>query len=158
MKRSLKVWMLAAALTMAGGYAMAQANPPKEEGSKPGMHGMHGMDHAKMAERMKRHMQHLKAELKLSAEQESAWTTFATGMTPPARRPVTDHAKIEKLGMPERLDKMKEMHQKRHDMHMAEMEKRHAVVKTFYAVLTPDQKKVFDAKAQPKWPHGPQHG
>ena len=127
MKRSLKVWMLAAALTMAGGYAVAQANPPKEEGSKTGMHGMHGMDHAKMAERMKRHIQHLKAEM-------------------------------EKLGMPERLDKMKEMHQKRHDMHMAEMEKRHAVVKTFYAVLTPDQKKVFDAKAQPKWPHGPQHG
>jgi len=158
MKRSLKVWMLAAALTMAGGYAMAQANPPKEEGSKPGMHGMHGMDHAKMAERMKRHIQHLKAELKLSAEQEAAWTTFATGMTPPARPPRPDHAEMEKLGMPERLDKMKEMHQKRHDMHMAEMEKRHAVVKTFYAVLTPDQKKVFDAKAQPKWPHGPQHG
>ena len=158
MKRSLKVWMLAAALTMAGGYEVAQANPPKEERSKPGMHGMHGMDHAKMAERMKRHMQHLKAELKLSAEQEAAWTTFATGMKPPARPPRPDHAEMEKLGMPERLDKMKEMHQKRHDMHMAEMEKRHAVVKTFYAVLTPDQKKVFDAKAQPKWPHGPQHG
>lgn len=158
MKRNLKVWMLAAALTMAGSYATAQSNPPKEDGGKPGMHAMHGMDHGKMVERMKRHMQHLKAELKLSPDQEGAWTTFASAMTPPAPPARPDHAEMEKLSMPERLDKMKEMHQKRHEMHMAEMEKRHTAVKAFYAVLTPEQKKVFDTKAHPKWPHGPQHG
>jgi Spy/CpxP family protein refolding chaperone len=37
------------------------------------------------------------------------------------------------------------------------MDKHITAVKTFYAALTPEQKKTFDAKAMPGWMHGPRH-
>jgi Spy/CpxP family protein refolding chaperone len=90
----------------------------------------------------------LKAKLKITATQESAWATFTTSMKPPARladnRP--DRTEMDKLTTPERIDKMKILRAQ----HMAErssaMEKREEAVKTFYAVLNPEQQKIFDAE------------
>jgi len=64
---------------------------------------------------------------------------------------------MEKLSTPERLEKMKQMMTQHHEVFMAEMDKNAAAVKAFYSVLTPEQKKIFDAKAMPGWMHGPRH-
>lgn len=157
MKTRTTLWLTATAMTLLTGYASAQNNPPKDEGAKPGMHAMHDSDGEHKGMRMKHHMQKLKSELKLTAEQEPAWTALTGAMAPTARPPRPDRAELEKLSMPERLDKMKQMMTQHHEARVAEMDKHAAAVKTFYAVLTPDQKKTFDAKAMPGWMHGPRH-
>jgi Spy/CpxP family protein refolding chaperone len=102
-------------------------------------------------------MQKLKTELKLTPEQEPAWAALAGAMTPPARPQRPDRAEMEKLSMPERLDKMKQIMSQHHEARMAEMDKHAAAVKSLYAVLTPEQKKTFDSKAMPNRMHGPHH-
>ena len=56
-----------------------------------------------------------------------------------------DPVEMAKLTTPERIDKAKALR----NQHMAEMnaasDKRGEATKTFYAVLTPEQQKVFDA-------------
>jgi Zn-finger nucleic acid-binding protein len=83
----------------------------------------------------------IKAKLKLSPEQESAWTSYVAAMKPSADAKWPDRAEIEKLTTPERLDKMRELRKQRD----AEMDKRDAATRTFYATLSPEQKKTFDA-------------
>jgi protein CpxP len=50
------------------------------------------------------------------------------------------------LTTPQRIDKMKEMRTQRMADMSAAMDKRGEATKTFYAALTPDQQKVFDAQ------------
>ena len=157
MKTRTTLWLTAAALTLMTSYASAQNSPSKEEPAKPGMHGMHDKGGEHMAMRMKHHMQKLKTELKLSPEQEPAWAALANALTPVTRPPRPDRAEMEKLSMPERLDKMKQVMSQHHEARVAEMDKHAAAVKTFYAALSPEQKKTFDAKAMPGWMHGPHH-
>lgn len=52
-----------------------------------------------------------------------------------------DRAEMDKLTTPERIDKMRALRTQRD----AEMDKRADATKAFYATLTPEQKKVFDA-------------
>ena len=158
MKIRSTLWLSSAALTLFTGYASAQNGPPKDEPSKPGMHAMYDKDGEHMGMRMKHHMQKLKTELKLRPEQEPAWVALASAITPLARPPRPDRVEMEKLSMPERLDKMKQMMSQHHEARVAEMDKHAAAVKAFYAVLTPEQKKTFDAKAMPGWVHGPHRG
>ena len=157
MKTRTTLWLTAAALTLMTSYASAQNSPSKEEPSKPSMHGMHDKGGEHMGMRMKHHMQKLKTELKLSPEQEPAWAALANAITPVTRPPRPDRAEMEKLSMPERLDKMKQVMSQHHEARVAEMDKHAAAVKTFYAALSPEQKKTFDAKAMPGWMHGPHH-
>lgn len=157
MKNRTTAWLTTAALTCMAAYASAQSPAPKEESAKPGMHAMHDKEGEHPGMRMKHHLQKLKGDLKLSAEQEPAWAALASAMTPPSRPPRPDRAEMEKLSMPERMEKMKQMLAQHHDMRMAELDKHTAAVKAFYAVLTPEQKKTFDTKAMPRWMHGPQH-
>jgi Spy/CpxP family protein refolding chaperone len=56
-----------------------------------------------------------------------------------------DMPDMSKLTTPERVDKMREVHAQRVSERTAEMEKKGAAVKTFYAALTPEQQKLFDA-------------
>jgi hypothetical protein len=101
-----------------------------------------------MAQMHAKHLADLKAKLKITASQEAAWTTFTEAMKPPAgmmgKHP--DRAEMDKLTTPERIDKMRAMHKE----HMAEMEaamdKRADATKTFYAALSTEQKKTFDAE------------
>src|SRR5450830_77980 len=73
--------------------------------------------------------------------------TFTAAMKPPAtmmaNRP--DYAELIKLPTPERIDKMKALHTQRMADMTAAMEQRGEATKAFYAVLTPEQQKVFDA-------------
>jgi Spy/CpxP family protein refolding chaperone len=141
MKKLMKTLLIAGALTVAGFTALAQA--------QDGMTGHmdHGrMDPAKMEQMVNQHLAAFKAKLKLAPSQEGAWTAFTAAMKPAAgmegKRP--DRAEIEKLPLPERIDKMRALRKEHMTAMEANMDKRDEAIKTFYAVLTPEQKKVAD--------------
>lgn len=143
MKKLLSSLIMAGALSVAAFGAMAQGH----DGMSGGMdHGR--MDPAKMEQMVKERLGDFKAKLKITPAQEGAWTTFVAAMKPGAemmgKRP--DRAEMEKLPLPERIDKMRTLRKE----HMAAMEgnmdKRDEAIKTFYAVLTPEQKKIADAE------------
>lgn len=141
--KALRTSLITAGLlaTLAGS-AMAQMGP-----GMVGPDGHHGPRMEKMREHMaERHQQHLaslKAQLQLQASQEAAWKTFADAMQPPAHAPArADRAAMEKLSTPERIDQMQALHAQRD----ADMKKRGDATKTFYASLSAEQKKTFDAE------------
>ena len=97
---------------------------------------------ARMSERHTRHMERLKAELKLSPEQEAAWKAFVVRTEPqPFKAPAQDWSKMT---TPQRLDAQQALHAER----SAEMAKRIEATKSFYAQLTPEQQKTFDAQSR----------
>lgn len=155
MKLFFKPVLLAAVLATAGFAAFSQV-PAAGQDCMMGQGAMYGgmhnermgkFDPAKMQARMDQRSAALKAQLKLTPAQEAAWTTFTAAMKPPAtmmaNRP--DYAEIIKLPTPERIDKMKALHTQRMADMTAAMEQRGEATKAFYAVLTPEQQKVFDA-------------
>lgn len=95
-----------------------------------------------------KHIEALKAKLKITAAQEGPWTSFTAAMQPPTgmdhQRP--DRAELEKLTTPERIEKMRALRNQRMTEMQAAMDKRDDAIKTFYAVLAPEQQKVFDAE------------
>lgn len=139
-----------ALMSAAGAYAQNSAQNPAQ-GPGPmadkmaGMHGKGDMGHAKMAEKMKagmsRHLAQLHDKLKLSAAQEPAWKSFTEAIAPGQTPARPDRAAMEKLTAPERMEKMLEQSKER----QTRMEGHLAALKTFYAVLTPEQKKIVDA-------------
>ncbi|MHB8948877.1 MAG: Spy/CpxP family protein refolding chaperone [Rhodoferax sp.] len=155
MKSLFKPVLLAAALATAGFSAFSQvpgAGPDCMMGQGAMRGGMHHermgkMDPAKMQARMDQRAAALKTQLKLTPAQEGAWTTFTAAMKPTgamlADRP--DHAQLAKLPTPERIDTMQALHTKRMADRTAAMAQRGDATKAFYAVLTPEQKAVFDA-------------
>lgn len=110
--------------------AAAAANAPERR------HGDHAQRHAK-------HLAELKAQLKLTASQERAWTTFTTAMQPGERPARLDRQDMDKLTTPERIDRMRALRAQ----HAAEADRRGEATKAFYAALTPEQQKTFDAQA-----------
>ena len=129
---------------------MAGASGPRPHESRGGHErGMHGrMDPAKMQTMVAKRLAELKTKLKITAMQESAWTTFTAALKPPARaehiRP--DPAEMQKLTTPERIDKMRAHRAQRMTEMQVQMDKREEATKTFYAALNADQKKVFDVE------------
>ncbi|MES2937424.1 MAG: Spy/CpxP family protein refolding chaperone [Pseudomonadota bacterium] len=145
--------ILAAALISGFGLAAsAQAQtPPGPPQGGPGApatmtargDGHHGrFDPARMQERMAKRMAALKQKLSISAAQDGAWTTWTSAMKPPAHTKRPERGELAKLTTPERIDRMRARRAER----SAEMDKRADATKTFYAALTPEQKKVFDAE------------
>lgn len=105
---------------------------------------------AKRAERQAARAAKLRADLKLTAQQEPAFSAFlAAGK--PAQRPQGQGAgkaggergQFAALPAPQRMERMIERQKQR----TARMEARLAALNNFYAVLTPEQKKVFDSQA-----------
>ena len=140
-----KPLLLAAVLATSALAAQAQSSERGEPGAR---HHMARMDPAKMQDMMAKRQAELKERLKLSAAQESAWANFVIATQPPAamaarmdpeqRRKRPDD--MQKLTTPERIDHMSAMKAQRD----AEMSRRGEATKVFYAVLTPEQQKVFD--------------
>jgi Spy/CpxP family protein refolding chaperone len=120
-----------------GAFAVHAAGPDtgrKHDSMSPAEHRQH------MQERMAKRQAELHDKLNLSAAQEPAWKTFTDRMNPgnlPAR---PDNAEMANLSAPERMERRLAM--------MREGEKRMAdrlaAVKEFYAVLTPEQQKIFN--------------
>lgn len=148
--------VLAGLLATAGAGAIAQTAtiPQGDAGTtatspQASPHGerMRRHDPAKMQDYMARRQAAMKSKLNITPAQEGAWTAFTAAMQPPAdmmgaRPGVEQHTEMDKLTTPQRIDKMREMRTQR----MAMMDKRGEAAKTFYAVLSPDQQKVFDAE------------
>ncbi len=165
MKSVFRSVLLATAIATGGVAAFAQAPGMGPGGPMMGAGGpMHeGMGHGRMGQRDPAKMQAwmtkraaaLKAKLQLTPAQEGAWTSFTAAIKPGAellaKRP--DRAELEKLPTPERIDKMKALHTQHMADMTAAMDKRGDATKAFYAVLTPEQQKVFDANAMSH--HGP---
>ena len=170
--RSLNGLVLAGLLATAGAGAMAQSAPatttPAATSSAEKHDGRHGAhtnmgrhDPAKMQAGMAKRQAALKAKLKITPAQESAWTSFTGAMQPPAgmgQRPTAEQrAEFDKLTTPERIDKMREMRTQRMTAMNAGMEKRGEATKALYAALTPEQQKTFDAETLKMGRHGGRH-
>lgn len=100
--------------------------------------------HAQMQKRMAERQAAFKAELKLTPEQEPAWSAFIARSQPQAGAMPRQGTREDwsKLTTPQRLDKMQALKAERD----AAMAKRVDAIKSFYAVLSADQQKVFDSK------------
>lgn len=154
MKSMLKPLALTLAMAVAGfsayaagpaeGYAGMGGGMAMHEGM--GHHGKGQMDPARMQARMDKRNANLKAQLKITASQEAAWTTYVTAMKPPATMVAksTEWAEIAKLPTPERIDKMKALRSQRMAEMSTTMDKHGEATKALYAALTPEQQKVFD--------------
>lgn len=96
----------------------------------------------KMAERMAQHQAKLHDKLKITAAQEPAWNAFlaANKMQQGQQGQRPQRGEFAKLSAPERLEKWIAMSKQRIGM----QESRLASLKTFYAVLTPEQQKTFN--------------
>ncbi|RYX96674.1 MAG: hypothetical protein EOO28_07160 [Comamonadaceae bacterium] len=175
---SLNSLVLAGLLATVGASAIAQT-PAVQPATSPavtapagkpaGPHGdrMGRHDPAKMQAWMAKRQADLKAKLKITPAQEGSWTTFTAAMQPPARdgmRPTPEQhaaqrAEFDKLTTPQRIDKMKQLRTERHAKRSLEMDKRGDAVKAFYATLSPEQQKTFDAEHKNFGPHhGNKHG
>ena len=127
--------------------AFAQSTPAVEsQGPVAGIEHIHNPGRMqKMRDMMiPRHVQHLeglKTALKIQPEQESSWTTFTSSMKPTGPRP-DKHAleNIDKMTAPERIDKMMAFKAHRD----AELNNHAGATKTFYTVLSEEQKRIFD--------------
>lgn len=142
---------VSAAALLAGASVTAMARGPgdcDERHSGPHTEKMQ----QRMADRLAKREADLKAALKLTAAQEAAWSNFTSAMKPPAmdskNRPSREE--MAKLTTPQRMDKMQAIKAER-DAHMAQ---RMEATKAFYAILTPEQQKVFDQQAHSKGRHG----
>jgi Spy/CpxP family protein refolding chaperone len=129
-----------------------------------GRHG-HAVSVEQRAERQARHAAKLRAELKITAQQEPAFAAFLAAGKPvgrPDARIGADRAQLAALPAPQRL----QQHIERQKQRTARMEARLAALNNLYAVLTPEQKQVLDSKAmrmggKQRWHrggHGGQHG
>jgi Spy/CpxP family protein refolding chaperone len=141
MKHAHKHIIAAAILACFGFAASAQTTTPAGPNAPQAAarEGHDRFDPAKMQERMARRLAHFKQKLNLSPAQEGAWSAYAQALQP-TRMQRPDRAEFARLTTPERIDRMRAMRSER----IAEMDKRGDATKTFYASLTPEQKKVFD--------------
>ena len=165
--KSLNSLVLAGLLATVGASAMAQTPPPPPAGSPPAVgtpagdswKHMDRHDPAKRQAWMAKRQTELKVKLRIMPAQEGAWTTFTAAMQPPVRmgeRPTPEQrAEFGKLSTPERIDKMRAIRTQHMTQMGAAMDKRGDATKAFYATLSPEQQKTFDAEHQKM---GQRHG
>ncbi len=113
--------------------------------------GMMGRDPERMEKMHEQRLATLHDKLKLTAQQEPAWKKYA------AQKPLFDKTtrpdpeEMAKLNSPQRLEKALE----RMRAMEAKLTEHLAALKEFYAVLTPEQQKIFD-DSMPRF--GDRHG
>lgn len=138
--KSIHTALIAASFLAAfSSLSMAQNAAPADTARAANMQKMHSQRAAQHA----KHLGELKSKLNLSAGQESAWQTFEQSMQAPDHKLRPDRAAFEKMTTPERIDQMQAMKTQRDVV----MNKRAESVKTFYAQLSAEQQKVFDAQS-----------
>jgi protein CpxP len=152
--KSLHRYLLTAGLLAGLGLAaVAQTQSPPAPPAGAGAprmtqgQGHHATDPAqrqlRRQERMARRLGELKQILQISAQQEGAWTSWTTALRP-AQQQLQRPSRVEfaRMTTPERIDRVRAVRTQRN----AEMDRRLEATKTFYAALTPDQKRLFDAE------------
>jgi periplasmic protein CpxP/Spy len=139
------------ALVLAGGFGLALA-AHAQEGPRP--HHQGGPAHHAKHDHGVR-LQDLKAKLKLTPAQESAWTAFEASMKPVSSSAVPPKMEaLAKMNAIQRMEERQKMHDEMQKQHAAQMSTRLAATKDFYSKLTPEQQAVFDKETLP---HGPMH-
>ena len=163
MKLVHKHIIIASMLACVGMAATAQTPAAATDAPKgpPATHERHERmgrpDPAKMQAFQAKRQTALKEKLKITPAQEAAWTSFTTATQMQPKGPRPDRAEFEKLTTPQRIDKMREMR----TQHAAAADKRDEAVKTFYAALSAEQQKTFDAghaRMGPRGHHGGRDG
>jgi protein CpxP len=127
----------------------AQAQPMM---GQAGAYPDSGRMHERMTQHWEKRQTELKGKLHLAAGQEAAWNTFVQSMKPPAKpmgQPV-DREAFAKLTTPERIDKMNALHEANLATMQSHFKQRSDATRQFYAQLTPEQQKVFDAETLPQ--------
>jgi len=103
--------------------------------------GPHGRHFESSGPHQARQQQRLHDALSLTSAQEGAWTKLTEAERPPAKAAPGQAAEWARLTAPERaerrLERVKDLE--------ARLTTQVAALKDFYAGLTPEQKKVFDA-------------
>jgi len=134
-KKNLLGALIAAGIGLTAMSSFAQMPPPG--------HAPSAEQQAKFEQMHAKHQAKLHDKLKITAAQEEAWKTFISKTMPvlPASPPPhMSKDEWSKLTTPQRLDRMQEFEKMRQE-HMAQ---RIVATKEFYAVLSPEQQKVFD--------------
>lgn len=100
---------------------------------------------AKMSEHFAKRQAKLHDALQLTGGQESAWAAYQAAIRPSGdmARQMGDRASWKTMSAPQRLDKMIAMS----EQHTAKMKAMAPALNTFYSVLNPAQKKVFDEQS-----------
>jgi len=165
MRKSFMVGLTVLGMAATSMAAHAQDGKPQDGTMQPGQehreHRDHKPDPARMQEKMGEFfaMQQARVhyQLKLTAGQEPAWNTYQAAIKPvmPAG-PRPDMKAWMAMPAPDRMAKMIEMGKQ----HIATEESHLAALRTFYATLTPEQKKAFDHSmmGQHRGHHGFGHG
>jgi protein CpxP len=111
---------------------------------------------AKRGEHFAKRQAKLHDALKLTGGQESAWAAYQASIKPQpgAMGMHGDRAAWAALSAPARMEKMIAMSKQ----HTATMESRLGALNTFYSVLSPAQKKVFDENTRGGGGHGHHRG
>lgn len=155
LKSFTKTWLVAAVLIPAALSSYAQSNSASPAPVPMPMQHQRGA-HERMDPTQR--LGELKTKLKITADQEGAWASFASAMKPPARPVHPDMAAMENLTTPERIDKMRVLRAQHMTERQAQQEKREDAVKAFYATLNAEQKKTMDTThAQFMKRHGAPH-
>lgn len=161
--KTLKTSLFAGVAALAfGGAAFAQSTAQTAAPTAPHQGHQHqaptpeqrAQFQAKRAEMIAKRTQQLHDELGITSGQESAWKSFVASMQPAARPAQADHAAWAGLSAPERMAKMIDLQKQ----HTVQMEQRLGALNSFYSVLSPEQKKVFDTKAAQLQAHWGGHG
>lgn len=148
-----------AALSLGGVAVAAEQQPVAPQGQQ---RAANMAEHrAQRAEHMAKRQAELHDALKLSGAQEQAWASFVASHQPAGRMQRPERGQWASMPAPQRMEKMIEMQKQR----TARMEQRLAALNTFYATLSPEQKKVFDQQTMRghgmrghHGMHGGQHG
>ena len=138
---SLRLALVATALTLCAAPALAQMPPPP-----PGAMAMMGRHMGPPSPDMEKAMAEHRAQmakdmhtiLRLRADQEPAWQVFETALAPPP--PPSDRPTVSASAL-QHLDMMDKQRAEKSTQHA----KKEAAVRGFYAALSPDQQQVFDA-------------
>jgi periplasmic protein CpxP/Spy len=127
--------LFTARISMAEPAATAVVDKPKPASEEPKR-----CDHWKDKEK---HLETLKSDLKLTANQEAAWTEWAGKIKEDSKGWETKRKEVESwsnLPMPVRMEKMLAFSKE----HIATQEAHLEATKIFYATLSLDQRKIFD--------------
>jgi len=144
-------FLLSSVLLVASLGSWAQSDPVKTapeikaSGDQKAEHGW-GQHGQRMAHRFEKHMTELKSKLALRPDQEPAWNSFVQGVRPAHPDQPVDHAKLQSLTTPERL----EVHQRMMAAMQQHMQARATATQNFYTSLSDEQKKTFD-KETGRW-------
>ena len=133
----------ASVAAMAAGVSVAYAVQAQDQ-APPAQGPAHSAEQraAWMHDRQEAHAKALQAILNLRPDQEAAFQAFQAAMTPPPHEHHDmDHAAGAAMTTPQRLDRMADRMAK----HEAEFRRRAEAIKAFYAALSPEQQRAFDA-------------